>query len=184
MRILLVWLFFWVVSMGTGAHAAESLSPTPAMADAIQRVAPGARIVAKGDVSTADCGDEFPDQPGLVMADFQGGGRRDFAVLLNAGDSGKVTEWEGKKLKLFNYAFAIFLDDGNGAFKLKLVERFEEHLPLAMFIHLEEPGKLDDRDSGNGVTLEHPGVTRVYCDKSAVLYHLVGEKIKTVQLSD
>ena len=158
--------------------------PTPAITVAIQRIATGARILAKDDVDAKECGDTLPHQPGLVVADLKGNSKQDFAVLVKTGETGKVTEWEGKKLRLTNYAFAIFLDDGNGAFTLKLVKRFQDYAPLAAYIDLQPPGKVTDQDNGKNVTLQHPGVSLVFCEKSASLYHLVGQEIKTVQLAD
>ena len=182
--IRLAWVFFLTVLLSNGSCPAEPASPTSAMAAAIQGIASGARILSRGDVNAEECGDTFPGQPGLVVADLSGNSRRDFAVLVNAGETGKVTEWQGTKLKLTNYAFAIFLDDGEGSFKLKFLKRFQGYAPLAAFIDIQGPGRVADRDNGKAVTIEHPGVSLVFCGKSASLYHLVGREVKTIQLAD
>jgi hypothetical protein len=166
------------------AAAPLSASLTPAMDAAIQKAVPGAHVLAKTDIEPEDCGDDTPAQPGLVIADFQGKARQDFAVLLNAGDSGKVTEWEGKKLKLINFAFAIFLDAGDGTFAPKHVEKYQGYLPLSDFIDLQAPGKVDDVENGRKITIQHFGVNFIHCGKSAALYYLANQKIQVLYFED
>jgi hypothetical protein len=165
------------------SFSAERTSLTPAMVSAIRRIAPDALVLAIADVDANNC-DNIPADPGLVVADFNGDGRPDFAVLVKTGVSGNGASSEGRNPRLVKYAFAIFVNDGNGGFVAKRVQRFEDQVPLAAFIESQSAGTIRDRDTGKHVTIRNPAVALVFCDKSVSLYHFVGQRIHVVQLGD
>ena len=124
-----------------------------------------------------------PQSPGLVRADFTGDGRMDFALLLNAGETGKIIDWQGMKLKETRYVFAIFVEDGQGGYKFKPLQRFEDFVPIAAFIDLQKSGDIRGVD-GRLAKISNPAVSFVFCEKSEAVYYFSGDRIRTVWVSD
>lgn len=180
MRFLLLVL---TVSLSGQGYSADQSKLTPAMTSAIQHISAGAAPLTEASIDAKNCGN-IPPTPGFVVADFDGDGRKDFAVLLKTEKPGRMVEWEGRKVPLANYVFAILVDNGKGGFTAKLIERFEDNCPLAAFLEPQAPGAIRDRDTGKEVTIQNPSVTLLFCDKSAAVYHFVGKRIHTVQLGD
>lgn len=139
-------------------------------------------MVAASDVNPEEC--DIPEEPGVVSADFDGDAELDFAVLLKLGESGKEVLWQGKTLKLANYAFAILTSDDKDGLTIRQLERFEDYAPLAVFVSSQSAGQFEDRDSGKTVTTKYPGVALVMCGKSASLYYVDQGEVRTLPLSD
>jgi hypothetical protein len=107
-----------------------------------------ARIIKKADIDTF-CGSvDYPvvDNPGVVKADFNGDKIKDFAVLLQIGETVDTSHKFGteevsyKKVKV---ALVAFISIGNG--KFKNVSLMEKHLdvsnyPLNLYIR-EQPAE-------------------------------------------
>lgn len=172
----------WVLLPVVGAQAADS-ALSSAMALAIERAIPGASLVTLRDVDSKSCR-PIPKNPGLVRADFDGDHRADFAVLLRLGQTGKVVNWQGSTLTETQFAFAIFLDDGNGRFIYKFVRRFVNYAPVAAFIDIQEAGKIRNRDQNRDVVVPNPAIMLVFCEKSASAYYLSSGKVRRISVVD
>jgi hypothetical protein len=165
---------------------AQTLAPqAPSVRAAIEKAFPGSTIVTTADVDSGEC-DPVPGSPGYVPADFDGDGRGDFAVLLKVGETGKVVPWQGKQLKETRYALVMFLDDGLGGFTVKRLHSFVQFWPVMAFID-RVTGKvsgLGDERRGAEITLRDPGVSLVFCGKSAVVYYLKDHQVRTFAVGD
>src|SRR5258706_200027 len=84
----------------------------PRVQAAIPKVLPGSMTLITSDIDSKECG-PVPESPGFVAGAFDGDGRNDFAALVKIGETGKVVDWEGKKLHETRYAIAIFLATSN-----------------------------------------------------------------------
>jgi hypothetical protein len=153
---------------------------------AIQKTFPGSTILVAADVDSRECG-PAPESPGFVAGDFEGDGRPDFAALVKIGETGKVVDWEGRKLHETRYAFAIFLATSDGRYNPKRIIRFLEYWPVMTFITLQPPGMLrgpgDDR-RGSAITLKSPGVELINCGKSSVVYYFSNKYVREFWTSD
>jgi len=167
---------------GTRAQQAGGLLP-PGVSSAIEKAIPGATVVTLEDIDAKACS-PVPSSPGIVQGDFNGDNHPGFAVLLRAGETGKIVDWQGRKLKEIRYAFAIFLSDGKSGFQTKLVRRFIDFAPLGAFIDLKAPGKVRNRDENRDVVIRNPAVILVFCEKSASVYYISHNHVRTVPIAD
>jgi hypothetical protein len=165
-----LWMLAAVFLLQSPTRADEMPSLTPAMKAAIQRIAPHATPLTKAEIASG-CGDDIPSDPGLIVADFNGDGRPDVAVLVTTGEPGKIFTWEGESRRLVNFAFAIMVDDGKGSFAIKLLQRFDEDLPLGEYIDILAPGQFTDRETGKDVTIRNPSIDFENCEKSDAMYY-------------
>lgn len=86
---------------------------------AIQKAYPQSKIVQAKDFDEVSCGVP-PNPPGIVEADFNGDGQKDFMVLLRGGVE-KEIEIEGKKYKSIEIKLIAFLKDGHGTYKSSII---------------------------------------------------------------
>jgi hypothetical protein len=177
-------LLLIIASVG---FAQPPLTPqAAAVTAAIEKAFPGATIVTGADVDSSECG-PAPTSPGFVQADFDGDGRADFAVLLNAGATGKVVDWQGKHLRETRYVLALFRAKQTGGFTVTRLNRFVQFWPVAAYIEPQGAGKLEgagDAHRGAGVMLQNPGVSLVFCGKSAVVYYVSDHRVHEVWVGD
>lgn len=176
--IALFWLFV------PASRGGQEAGPVPdSLVAAIEKAVPGASLVSLADVNAKEC-KPVPKTPGLVRADFDGDGRADFAVLVKAGETGKVVDWQGTRLREARYVFAIFLDDAKGGFTVRIVQRFVDFVPIASFIDLQAPGNVPGFGENPGVVIPNSGIAFVNCEKSEAVYYFSGKRIRTIWVSD
>lgn len=170
--------------VASSAQAQNAAGALPANAiDAVARAIPGAKIVGNEDIDAQSCG-SLPKGPGFVAADFNGDKRVDFAVLLKVRETGKTTDWNGKKFKETEFAFAVFVDDGKGGFKKVYIQRFSDLTPISAYIDLTPAGIVPGIGSNPSLTLKNPGVSLASCEKSEAVYYLSGDRVRVHWVSD
>jgi len=152
------------------------------LAAAIKKVAPSASLVTPRDVDETACA-PVGQAPGLLHADFDGDGRADYAALLKK-ETGKEKTWEGRTLREARFSFVLFLDDGSGGYKPRVVRRYPDFLPTAAVLDLQSAGTVRHRETRKNVKLPNPGVMLSFCEKSATAYYIVDGKIRSVPIAD
>lgn len=165
-----------------GAQQKESTIPETLSA-AIQKAAPGAVLVSAHEVNATACA-PVGQAPGLVRADFNGDGRDDYAALLKTKETGKQTNWEGKKLREAHFSFVLFLDDGNGGYKPRVVRRYTDFVPTTVVLDLQPAGNVRHRETHKAAKLANPGVTLSFCEKSATTYFMAAGKVRSIPIAD
>jgi len=163
------------------AQQKESVIPE-ALSAAMKKIAPGASLVTASDVDQTACA-PVGQSPGLVRADFDGDGRDDYAALLKK-ETGKEKTWEGRALREARFAFVLFMDDGGGAYKPRVVRRYADFVPTAVVLDLQPAGDVRHRETRKNVKLSNPGVMLSFCEKSATTYFIVDGKIRSVPIAD
>jgi hypothetical protein len=148
---------------------------------AIAKSFPHTAIVTATDVSSMDC--ESSPSPGFLEADFNGDHHPDFAVLLKGSETGKVTNWEGKELREIRYVFAIFVNQGNGEFRVAASEHFVDYGQVGAYIGLQ-PARHVDSYVSKPITVSNPAVAVEWCGKSTVLYYFSHGRMKKFWTSD
>ena len=165
-------------------HAQSKEAPVPEnLAGAISKVTPGSTIVNAKEVDATAC-QPVGDSPGLVHADFNGDGRQDYAVLLKTSVSKKETVWQGKSLREARFSFVLFLDDGTGGYRARVVRRYADFVPTAVVIDPQPAGKVRHRETHKHIRVPNPAVMLSFCEKSATTYYLVGDKIRSIPIAD
>lgn len=159
-------------------------APVPeSLAGAINKASPDATIVDAKEVDATSCR-PVGDSPGLVRADFNGDGRQDYAVLLKTKVSNEETIWQGKTLREAWFALMLFLDDGHGGFRARILHRYADFVPTAVVINLQPAGTVRNRETHQTVRVPHAAVTLTFCEKSATTYYLAGNKIQSIPIAD
>lgn len=171
-----------LTSTYTAAQQKEFAVPENLTA-AIKQIAPSAVIIKAQEVDATAC-HPVGEYPGLVRADLNGDGREDFAALLKTKETGKVTSWEGKTLRETRFLFVLFIDDGGGGYKPRVVRRYTDFVPTAVVIDLQPPGKVRHRETHKDIQMPNAGVTLSFCEKSAMTYYMSGDKIRSVPIAD
>jgi hypothetical protein len=170
-------LIYPLYTQVNGASLPETL------AAAIKKTSPGATIVSVKEVDSTSC-QSVGDSPGLVRADLNGDGRQDYAVLLKTKVSKEETIWEGKTLHEAQFALMLFLADRDGGFRARTLHRYADFVPTAVVINLQPPGVVRNRETHRTVRVQHPGVTLIYCEKSATTYYLADDKVHSIPIAD
>ncbi len=153
------------------------------LARAISKITPGSSIVDAKDVDATAC-QPVGDTPGLAHADFNGDGRQDYAVLLKTSVSKKETVWQGKSLREARFSFVLFLDDGTGGYRARVIRRYADFVPTAVVIDIQPAGKVRHRETHKHIRVPNPAVMLSFCEKSATTYYLVGDKIRSIPIAD
>jgi hypothetical protein len=174
---------FMVLLFSTVSAYGDDLSVPADIAATIEKTLPGATILSQGDINEKSCG-RIPKTPGIVRGDFNGDGRLDFAALLKLRTTGKSVHWQGKTLQETEFAFAIFLDDGHGAFTSVYVHRFKDLSPVLAYIDLRPPGKITGVGESPSLTLKNSAISFVNCEKSEAVYYLSGSHVQIHWVSD
>lgn len=153
-----------------------------ALAAAMKKAAPGASVVAPRDVDETACA-PVGQAPGFLHADFDGDGREDYAALLKK-ETGKEKTWEGRTLREARFSFVLFIDDGSGGYKPRVIRRYVDFIPTAVVLDLQPAGNVRHRETRKNVKLPNPGVMLSFCEKSATTYYIVDGKIRSVPIAD
>ena len=154
----------------------------PALQQAIRKLSPSASVLQPSEVDAEGC-DPVPRTPGLVLADFNGDGLQDAAVLLKMRIKPEVKKFNDREYREVDMLFAIFLNDGQGGYLVRQVDKFPDIHPfIGAVIQVEKPGRV--KGMGGEVTLKNPGVVLGFCEKSAGLYYVQGTKVRDLPLSD
>lgn len=173
-----VWavLLIFVMVMNWPTLADTRLPPT--LTKLIAKDYPRARILRPAALSSL-CVDVPDVAAGAVRADFDGDGNDDFAVLLNLGRSKERAE-PGETL--YDVALVAYLANKDGAFQAFELDRFEG-FALAFWLREQPEGEVRDLQSGEAVTLRHPGIYVDYCGGGAVHYWQ-GGKFRDIETGD
>ena len=166
----------------SGWAGEPSVDAEPLLA-AIRKVSPTASILQASDVNIKSCF-SVPNSPTLVRADFNGDGREDVAVLLKTRVTDEVTTLEGQEFRKSDLLFVIFLHDGKGGYRARKLDKFTAYVPIGAFIAIQPPGKIRPLGGKTDFTLSNPGVILRFCEKSAAVYTVIGNRVKEILLSD
>ena len=82
---------------------------------------------------------------------------------------GKEAPWQGKVLREAQFAFVMFVGDGGGDLKPRVVQPVYGVRPSAVVIELEPAGIVRHRETGKDVRLTHPGIMLSFCEKSGAI---------------
>jgi hypothetical protein len=166
------------------AHAQQMDIQIPeALAKSVTRLAPRGAIISNADVDSLAC-QPITSNPGLLRADFNGDGRDDFAALIKLQETGRVKEWEGRSLREARFSFVLFLDDGVGGYRTRVVRKYLDFIPSSVVIDIQTAGVIKHRETKRDILIPHTAVTLSFCEKSATAYYFVGKKIHSVPVAD
>jgi len=178
----------WVSIIGISNLASgEDLSPRSSMAGDIYTILnklypnTDVKIVTKVDKNNCEI---TGNQPGMIMADFNGDGKSDYAVLaqlrrVKGNRTNKDEDFDGVDITLL-----ALMQTASGAFKKVILEKIKGNWVGNVFIDLEAPGILHETQTNRPVHLKTPGVALVYCGKSLVDFYWDGRGFKEVWISD
>ena len=150
---------------------AEAAAPLPpSLVAAMTALDPAAVPVEAPDLDRGACRHR-PQQPALLVADFNGDGRTDYAMYLR---SKRERRGDGTAAQ-YALRFVVFLGDADGGFAPRVVREWVSTLPLDERLELQHPGRIREVDGGTDrvVTLRHPGIVEIQCGKAASTYFWV-----------
>jgi len=179
-KIILVFVLFYFIVTPVALASEPNFSANELKA--IHAIVPGATVVNPSEIDPS-CG-PIQKSSSFIRADLNDDHRQDFAALLNIGETGKVTKWQGSSYKEIEYAFVIFLGDDEDKYKSVLTERFTDLSPLSAILVLQEPGRLFNFDTGKEVNINKTGIAFVNCEKSTRVYYFQNGKITTITAMD
>lgn len=142
---------------------------------------PGFKQVTQ--LNTEDC-DFGQADPGVVMADFDGDGAIDFAVLFESASPEGVVEWAGRKWPRVQVVLNAYLGNRDKTLRTVTLMRLEDYHPISMFIGLQVPGRVAEFDTTHDVSLARPGILLTYCGKASIVYYWDGTKFVSIPISD
>ena len=109
--------------------------------------------------------------PGLVEADFNGDGRKDYVVMLRGGVE-KELEIQGKKYKSIDLMLVAFLKDESGSYKSSIIYKYDAGLPpFGVYIELHRPGVIQEFGTDRTAKIKNPAVLLIHCEKSSVVFY-------------
>ena len=153
--------------------AAEEPAALPtALADAIGRLHPAARVVGADEVLGERCSAEHRRRQ-LFRADFDGDGRQDYAALLRIGEpEGKP----GEVLRTVPLWGVVFIANRDGRYRAFILFKDEDAMfPSRRVLWIQPPGRVHHGAHPERVlTLRHPAVGAMLCEGSAKVYYWVG----------
>lgn len=173
---------FCLIAMASHACAGQGQTAV-ALPAAISAQLGDVRLLELADIDTFSCG-ALEANPGLVTADFNGDGRADYATLLVSKLAKREQMWEGRKLRLVDAWFVVFLQKGDGAFDRKDIEHFETFLPSGTGIAIQPAGPVKESESGKVTNLKWPAVEWFFCEKGASVHYWNGKSFAAVPTSD
>jgi hypothetical protein len=153
------------------------------IAGVVARSFPRAAIVQRAEVDQIACA-PIGERPGVVSADLNGDGLQDFGTLLRLNFTGKEGVWQGKPYKEAQFAFVVFVNQGGGRFRTHVAKRYTSDIPTAVSLDVHEPGIIRDRETGKNIQLLRRGITMSFCEKSAAIYYVDGNRVRSIQLAD
>jgi hypothetical protein len=159
-------------------------APVPANLLAhIHATVPGAEIVRPDEIDSMSC-QPVAKSPTVVQGDLTGNHRTDFAVLLKLKETGKQTEWQGRKLTEAQFELMLFSDDGHDGYSTRRLNEFTDFIPLGVFVDVDPAGKIHNASTGKDLTTHHSAVSLVFCEKSETAYYIHDDKVIAVPVSD
>ncbi len=172
---------FAVVSLCADAAGREAAPAAPAgLLAAIKAIRPDARLLEKSELDEGACGRGRP-QPGIVEADFDGNGVKDYATLLVVGDPRKTEkELNGKQWQRFELWLVVFMGQSDGQFKPVTLDKMQGWIPSSRGLRLQKAGSSRLADSRRRVWLRHPGFALYACEQYAVIYYWSGSRFEMV----
>jgi hypothetical protein len=156
--------------LDVNSSLADQLSQGNELTPAIQKAYPQSKIVQAKDVDEASCGVP-PNPPGIVEADFNGDGQKDFMVLLRGGVENEI-ESKGKMYKSIEIKLIAFLKDEHGTYKSSIIYKYDGGLPpFIEFIQLIPPGPITEIYTDVTTKIKNPSVLLIHCEKSSVVFY-------------
>ena len=155
----------WIIA---AAQSREDELP-PGLRQEIRKLGPTARIVGESD-RDPKCSPR--PSPGLAVDDFNGDGRKDYAVLVLTGATRKPPQPGPRSPAVEVEIVLLVMLDGDAA-GIQTVQRF--WLPpgsVARYvIAVQPPASLVEFNGPGKVTLKQPGIMLVYCDSATTVYY-------------
>ena len=183
MRNVALYLLLVVPLLASAQNQTVAPEISPSLRTTIERLWPAARVLEANEIDMREC-ESVPKTPGLVIADFNGDGLEDAAMILKTHVAKKSWVSEGQTYRNAKLLFAIFLNDGKGGYLVPTKDRYDNLIPAMMFIDVIPPRNVRDINSGKDVSLQAPGVMLTFCGKSAAAYRVTGSTVKEIPLSD
>jgi hypothetical protein len=164
---------FVVLALVAGPAAAQEPSALPpALADAIRRLHPAARVVTADEVLGERCGAAHRREQ-IFRADFDGDTRQDYAVLLRIGEpAGKPDE----ALRTVPLWGVVFLANRDGRFRPFILFKDEDAMfPSRRVLWIQPRGPVHHGAHPERVlTLRHPAVGAMLCEGPAKVFYWAG----------
>ena len=161
------------LALGAALAAAEEGAALPtALADAIRRLHPAARVVAADEVLGERCGAEQRREQ-IFRADFDGDRRQDYVALLRIGEpAGKP----GEALQTVPLWGVVFLANRDGRYRPFILFKEDDAMfPSRRVLWIQPPGPVRHGAHPERVlTLKHPAVGSMLCESTAKVYYWVG----------
>lgn len=162
-------LLLGLAPLTAAAQSSEEELPA-AVREEIRKLGPSARVVGEGDLDRESCSPRT--SPGLVVDDFNGNGRKDYAALVLTGATRKPQQPGARDSGVEVEIVLLVILDG-GVASPQIVQRF--WLPPASaaryVITVQPPAALVEFNGPGKITLKQPGITLVYCEAAATVYY-------------
>jgi hypothetical protein len=179
-----------VTAVAAAAPGTDDPTLPPDAARALRAAYGAFTIVSDSDVNSEECDPREPGGPprGLVIADFNGDGRTDYAVLVRMGPGKNVEKAAGRAFTLYDAAFVVLLGEPSGGFTRISLWNHDMWIPINLVVGLAAPGVIREHGSAGDRTVElkNPGITVDICGKTTeVLYwNDVKKSFDSVTISD
>jgi hypothetical protein len=156
------------------------LMPAPAAAQSLpagvrQAVAAlgDAILVTAADVDRRACKGKPRTQLVAVSGDFDGDGRRDWALYVRSpGVVDRLLDRTPPR-DLYDVQFVFAMARANGRYEIVTVRQGRETLPLYSYLLLQPAGPIREvpfEDNPTPVVLRNPGVMELYCGQASSTY--------------
>ena len=143
-----------------------------ALADAITRLHPAARVVSADEILEERCG-AGQRRERVFRADFNGDGRQDYAAILRIGEpEGKL----GEALRTAPLWGVVFLSNRDGRYRpFILFKDGDAMFPSRWALWVQPPGPVRHGAHPERVlTLKHPAVGSILCESTAKVFYWMG----------
>jgi len=163
-----------ILGIGTAwSDGKSSRHVPPALVSAIQKTYPDTKILDSDEVETEDCG-EIKNAPGFLVADFNGDGIDDYAVVLRKTKSRNNLQYG----QVRDYLVVTFFGKKDGTFQdLKLAE-FEQAETTVWFITLINQKSLYDFERNEEVKLSNPALALIRCGGGSMRFYWDGKEFR------
>jgi hypothetical protein len=155
---------------------AEAMKNVPLQAVLTQHVHPKASILTLEMLDPASQ-EEFlstsaDGSPGLLSADFNGDGRRDYAVLLSFPQKKSVGEW-----------LVVLIGKPGRGFQLRLLEKYDGfHEDL--YITMQPPREIKPSNSRRKAKFTMPGIARIHPERPLTLFYWDKGRFQRLKVSE